>query len=94
VQIRELVQLVDHGRGRGRRRRRGWCLLVLRLLVLRRRLLVLLLLQVAEACVLVRIRRCLIRLTVGHALPRHVRTAAHHGCTQQRTSSKHRYLLR
>jgi hypothetical protein len=40
VQVRELIQLVDHGRGRSRRWR--WRLL---LLVLRRRLLVLLLLR-------------------------------------------------
>ena len=60
MQIRELVQLVDHGRGRGRGRVRGlllilrWRLLLVRLLLislLRWRLLLvsLLLLQVADA---------------------------------------------
>ena len=55
----------------------------------------LLLLQVADAGVLVRLHRCLVRLTVGHMLPGHVRAAAHHGRAEQGTSSsKHRYLLR
>ena len=56
VQVRELVQLVDHGRGRGRKPRPGraaWLLLP----------------AVADAGVLVRLRRCLVRLTVGHMLP-------------------------
>lgn len=86
VQFCQLVQLVDHGRGRGRGRgilvRRG--LLICRLL-----------LQIADPRVLLLLQLGLLGLAPGRALPRQIRTAAHHGRAQQRTSpSEHRYLLR
>src|SRR5580658_3426366 len=75
IQGSELVQLVNHRRGLGRGGRCG---------LVRRRLL---LLELADPLVLLVLRLTPLLRPPAHAPSRDIRAAAHHGRTQQRSSS-------